>query len=76
MQQSSATPKNQDIGRGLRKIVACSKSSSQCLLVSTVFGTVSSDPYILYISGFLRTVEPDTLKRGHLCLNLIHQPTQ
>ena len=27
---------------GLRKIVACSQSSSQCLLVSTVFGTVSS----------------------------------
>ena len=42
MQQSSATPKNQDVGFGLRKIVACSHSSSQCLLVSTVFGTVSS----------------------------------
>ena len=42
MQQSSATPKNQDVGIGLRKIVACSQSSSQCLLVSTVFGTVSS----------------------------------
>ena len=27
---------------GLRKIVACPHSSSQCLLVSTVFGTVSS----------------------------------
>ena len=27
---------------GLRKIVTCSHSSSQCLLVSTVFGTVSS----------------------------------
>ena len=27
---------------GLWKIVACSQSSSQCLLVSTVFGTVSS----------------------------------
>ena len=40
MQQSSATPK--DVGTGLRKIVACSQSSSQCLLVSTVFGTVSS----------------------------------
>ena len=42
MQQSSATPKTKDVGRGLRKIVACSQSSSQCLLVSTVFGTVSS----------------------------------
>ena len=42
MQQSSATPKKQDVGIGLRKIVAYSHSSSQCLLVSTVFGTVSS----------------------------------
>ena len=30
------------IGIGLRRIVACSHSSSQCLLASTVFGTVSS----------------------------------
>ena len=42
MQQSSATPKNQDVGIGLRKIVACSHSSSQYLLVPTVFGTVSA----------------------------------
>ena len=42
MQHSSATPKNKDVGNGLWKIVACSHSSSQCLLVSTVFGTVSS----------------------------------
>ena len=41
MQQSSATPKNQDVGRGLLKIVECSQSS-HCLLVSIVFGTVSS----------------------------------
>ena len=40
MQQSSATPSLHLWG--LRKIVACSQSSSQCLLVSTVFGTVSS----------------------------------
>ena len=39
MQQSSAI----HLGfSGLRKIVACSHSSSQCLLVSTIFGTVSS----------------------------------
>ena len=25
MQQSSATPKNRDVGKGLRKIVACSQ---------------------------------------------------
>ena len=42
MQQSSATPKNQDVGRGLWKIVACSQSSSQCLLV-----LARSHPYIL-----------------------------
>ena len=42
MQQSSAIPKNQDVGIGLRKIVTCSHSSSQCLLVPKVFGTVSS----------------------------------
>ena len=41
MRQFSATLKN-DVGIGLRKIVACSHSSSQCLLVSAVFGTVSS----------------------------------
>ena len=42
MQQSSATPKNQNVGIGSRKIVAYSHSSSQCHHVSTVFGTVSS----------------------------------
>ena len=42
MQQSSATPSLHLDYWGLRKIVACSQSSSQCLLVPTVFGTVSS----------------------------------
>ena len=42
MQQSFATPFLHLGFWGLRKIVACSQSSSQCLLVSTVFGTVSS----------------------------------
>ena len=42
MQQSSATPSLHLGFWGLRKIVACSKSSSQCLLVATVLGTVSS----------------------------------
>ena len=42
MQQSSATQSLHFSFWGLRKIVACSHSSSQCLLVSTVFGTVSS----------------------------------
>ena len=42
MQQSSATQSLHLSFWGLWKIVACSHSSSQCLLVSTVFGTVSS----------------------------------
>ena len=42
MQLSSATQSLHLSFWGLRKIVACSHSSSQCLLVSTVFGTVSS----------------------------------
>ena len=42
MQQSSATQSLHLSFLGLRKIVACFHSSSQCLLVSTVFGTVSS----------------------------------
>ena len=55
MQQSSATQSLHLCFWGLRKIVACSHSSSQCLLVSTVFGTVSSlHPtsflYLLYYS--------------------------
>ena len=40
---------------GLRKIVACSHSSSQCLLVSTVFGTVSSlHPTMIFILVYYR----------------------
>ena len=42
MQQSSATPKNRDVGRGLWKIVGCSQSTSQCLLV-----LARCHPYIL-----------------------------
>ena len=51
MQQSSATPKNQDVGRRLRKIVACSQPyiyTLQCFLVSTVCGMVSS----LHLTSF------------------------
>ena len=53
MQQSSATPKNRDVGRGLRKIVARSQSS-QCLLVPTVFGTVSSLHPISFLMIFIQ----------------------
>ena len=42
MQQSSATQSLHLSFWGLRMIVACPHSSLQCLLVSTVFGTVSS----------------------------------
>ena len=43
MQQSSSTPKKRDVRRGLRKIV---NSTSQCLLVSLVFGMVSSTSFL------------------------------
>ena len=53
MQQSSATKSLHLSFWGLRKIVACSHSSSQCLLVSAVFGTVSS----LHPASFLTSVK-------------------
>ena len=64
MQQSSTTPKNQDVGIGLRKIVAYSHSSSQCLLVSTVFGTVSS----LHSTSFFYPGLALTVVRGEMIL--------
>ena len=52
MQQSSAT-QSQHLGFwGLRTIVAYSHASSQCLLVSTAFGMVSS---LHLISIFIAT---------------------
>ena len=53
MQQSSATPSLHLDFWGLRKIVACSPSSSQCLLVPTVFGTVSSLHPISFLMIFI-----------------------
>ena len=59
MQQSSATQSLHLSFWGLRKIVACSHSSSQCLLVSTVFGTVSSlHPTSLLMIFILVYTEP------------------
>ena len=52
MQQTSTTPKYQDVGIGLRKIVACSQLYLWCLLVSTVFGTVSSLHLISFFNDF------------------------
>ena len=49
MQQSSEIQSLHLSFGGLRKIVACSHSSSQCLLVSAVFGMVSS----LHLTSFL-----------------------
>ena len=52
MQQSSATPKKQDVGIVLRKIVAYSHSSSQCLLVYTysfLHGVIPTSYFILMI---------------------------
>ena len=54
MQQSSATQSLHLSFWGLRKIVAYSHSSSQCLLVPTVFGTVSS----LHPTSFLYLTTP------------------
>ena len=42
MQQSSATTKNKDVGRALRKIVACSQPYLAVLSLFLAFGTVSS----------------------------------
>ena len=53
MQQSSATHSLHLCFWGLRKIVACSHSSSQCLLVLTVFGTVSSLHPISFLMIFI-----------------------
>ena len=53
MQQSSATPSLHLDFWGLRKIVACSQSSSQCLLVPIVFGTLSSLHPISFLMIFI-----------------------
>ena len=45
-------PITEDVGIGLQKIVLCSQSSSQCLLVSRVFGMVSSLHPTLFICLF------------------------
>ena len=63
MQQSSATQSLHLSFGGLRKIVACSHSSSQCLLVSTVFGTVSS----LHPTSFLMIFILVVKHSHHLC---------
>ena len=59
MQQSSATQSLHLSFWGLRKIVACSHSSSQCLLVSTVFGMVSflhpTSFLMIFILVYIRT---------------------
>ena len=70
MQQSSATPSSYIFGFwGLRKIVACSQSSSQCLLVSTVFGTVSS----LHPTSFLMifTLVHNIIKVNNVVNNVV-----
>ena len=60
MQQSSATPKNQ---RCRDWVVAYSHSSSQCLLVSTVFGMVSLMIFILVSPYFLCRLSLDCSAR-------------
>ena len=47
MQQSSATPKNRDVGRGLRKIVACSQP--YLAVASCIYSFLARcHPYILF----------------------------
>ena len=60
MQQSSTTQSLHLSFWGLRKIVACSHSSSQCLLVSTVFGTVSSLHPTSFLMIFILVYYSDT----------------
>ena len=55
MQQSSATQSLHPSFWGLRKIVAYSHSSSQCLLVSTVFGTLHPTSYDFYTCNIIIT---------------------
>ena len=64
MQQSSATPSLHLGFWGLRKIVACSHSSSQGLLVSTVFGTVSSPHPTLFLH-FVSLIFPNHKHAKH-----------
>ena len=70
MQQSSATQSLHLSFWGLPKIVACSHSSSQCLLVSTVFGTVSS----LHPTSFLMifTLVYIVISHGYICMAVWH----
>ena len=74
MQHSSATQSLHLSFWGLRKIVACSHSSSQCLLVATVFGTVSSlHPtsflmiFILVIYYYIYIVPPCKQSKSKIC---------
>ena len=63
MQQSSATQSLHLSFWGLRNIVACSHSSSQCVLVSTVFGTVSSLHPTSFLMIFILVI---TWSRSHV----------
>ena len=70
MQQSSATQSLHLSFWGLQRIVACSHSSSQCLLVSTVFGTVSSlhPSYFIFILVLYYSLR----SRKHLLCSLLY----
>ena len=65
MQQSSATQSLHLSFWGLRKIVACSHSSLQCLLVSTVFGTVSSLHPTSFLMIFILVIFKADLTHPH-----------
>ena len=77
MQQSSATQSLHLSFWGLRKIVAYSHSSSQCLLVSTVFGTVSSLHPTSFLMIFILVVpgSPSSYTYNFITTANSHNPT-
>ena len=72
MQQSSATTSLHLSFWGLRKIVACSHSSSQCLLVSAVFGTVSSLHPTSFLMIFILVITMNAQHNTHLIMCTLH----
>ena len=74
MQQSSATPKNQGIG--LQKIVACSHSSLQCLLVSgfeacCMLSLLLAVPSCIYSFGMVSSLHPTSFLMIFVLVSLI-----
>ena len=57
MQQSSATPKNKDVGRGLLKIVACSQpylAVLSCIYMYSFWHGVIPTSYFIFNDFYIR----------------------